>query len=122
MTAIQGEKRARRDRACTALERLIERFDPTVFDIGRTRARIRVENSGEAHDAVLEDGTARLDRAHGTPDAVLSADAKTWSEIAEDVRSASPGTSGKSCRSPRTSNSTAATCPGSSARARPTRQ
>ena len=87
MTAIQGEQRAGRDPAGTALERLIERFDPSVFDVARRMARIRVEeDGGERHDVVLEHGTARLDPSHGTPDAVLSADADTWSEIAEDVR------------------------------------
>ena len=87
MTAIQDEQRAGRDRAGTALERLIARFDPSVFDVRRRLARIRVEEAGgESHDVVLEDGTARLDRSHGTPDAVLSADAETWREIAEDVR------------------------------------
>ena len=87
MTAIQDEQRAGGDRAGTALERLIARFDPSVFDVGRRLARIRVEEAGgESHDVVLEDGTARLDRSHGTPDAVLSADADTWREIAEDVR------------------------------------
>ena len=85
MTAIQGEQRPGRDPAGTALERMVERFDPSVFDVGRPRVRIRVED-GESHDVVLEDGTARLESARGTPDAVLSAHADTWSEIAEDLR------------------------------------
>jgi pimeloyl-ACP methyl ester carboxylesterase len=87
VTAIQDEQRPGTARAAagTALERLVERFDPSVFDVGRPRVRIRVED-GEPHDVVLEDGAARMDSARGTPDAVLSADADTWSEIAEDLR------------------------------------
>ncbi len=85
MTAIQGEQRAGRDPARTALERLVARFDAAVFDVGRSRARIRIED-GEAHDVVLEDGTARMESPRGTPDAVVSADEATWAEIAEDVR------------------------------------
>jgi pimeloyl-ACP methyl ester carboxylesterase len=85
VTAIQGEQRAGRDPARTALERLVARFDASVFDVGRSRARIRIED-GEAHDVVLEDGTARMASPRGTPDAVLSADEATWAEIAEDVR------------------------------------
>jgi pimeloyl-ACP methyl ester carboxylesterase len=85
VTAIQGEKRAGRDPARTALERLVERFDASVFDVGRPCVRIRVED-GTAHDVVLADGEARMEPPRGTPDAVLSADAKTWNEIAEDLR------------------------------------
>jgi pimeloyl-ACP methyl ester carboxylesterase len=85
VTAIRTAQREGRDPAGTALERLIDRFDPSVFDIGRPLVRIRVED-GEAHDVVLKDGAARLEPPRGTPDAVLSADAKTWSEIAEDLR------------------------------------
>jgi pimeloyl-ACP methyl ester carboxylesterase len=85
VTAIQGVKRAGRDPARTALERLVERFDASVFDVGRPCVRIRVED-GNAHDVVLEDGEARMEPPGGTPDAVLSADAKTWNEIAEDLR------------------------------------
>jgi pimeloyl-ACP methyl ester carboxylesterase len=85
VTAIQSEKRPRRDPAGSALERLVERFDPSVFDVGRPMVRIRVED-GEAHDVVLEDGTARMGPPRGSPDAILSADSETWNEIAEDVR------------------------------------
>jgi pimeloyl-ACP methyl ester carboxylesterase len=65
---------------------LVQRFDPSVFDIGRSHVRIRVEDGGESHDVVLEDGTARLESRRGSPDAVLSADAATWSEIAGNLR------------------------------------
>jgi pimeloyl-ACP methyl ester carboxylesterase len=85
VTAIQDDQRSGRDPAGTALKRLIDRFDPSVFDVGRPLVRIRVED-GEAHDVVLADGTARLEPTRGSPDAVLSADADTWAEIAEDLR------------------------------------
>jgi pimeloyl-ACP methyl ester carboxylesterase len=85
VSAIQSERRAGRDSTGTAVKRLVSRFDPSVFDVGRSLARIRVEDR-EAHDIVLEDGGARMESPRGTPDAVLSADEATWAEIAEDVR------------------------------------
>ncbi|MBV9684928.1 MAG: alpha/beta fold hydrolase [Solirubrobacterales bacterium] len=85
MHAAQSAKQHGEGPAASALARLVERFDPSVFDVGRPRARIRVED-GEAHDVVIEDGAARLEIPRGNPDAVLSADATTWSEIADDVR------------------------------------
>ena len=79
-------KKVTDDRA-RALEQLVARYDPAVFDVGRTTARIRVEDGGaEDHDVVIEDGTARIERARHRPDATLSADADTWSRLAEDVR------------------------------------
>jgi pimeloyl-ACP methyl ester carboxylesterase len=86
VTAIRSEQRAGGDPARTALERLVGRFDASVFDVGRAQVRIRVEDGGEPHDVVLADGAACLAPARGTPDAVLSADADTWEQIAEDLR------------------------------------
>jgi pimeloyl-ACP methyl ester carboxylesterase len=86
VTAIQGEKRSGRDSAGTALERLVARFDPSVFDVGRPLVRIRVEDGGGSHDVVLNDGTARMEPTRGSPDAVLSADEATWNEIAGNLR------------------------------------
>lgn len=86
MTATRSEKRAGRDPARTAVERLVGRYDASVFDIGRPSVRIRVEDGGGPHDVVLEDGKARLEATHGSPDAVLSAAADTWEEIAENLR------------------------------------
>ncbi|MBV9809687.1 MAG: alpha/beta fold hydrolase [Solirubrobacterales bacterium] len=85
MHAAQSAKQHGEGPTASALARLVERFDPSVFDVGRPRARIRVED-GEAHDVVIEDGAARLEIPRGNPDAVLSADATTWSEVADDVR------------------------------------
>jgi pimeloyl-ACP methyl ester carboxylesterase len=86
MKAVRTAERSKDDPSATALHGLVERFDPSVFDVGRPLVRIRVED-GERHDVVIEDGAARVERARGNADAVLSANAKTWREIAEDVRS-----------------------------------
>jgi pimeloyl-ACP methyl ester carboxylesterase len=85
VNAVRTEDRHIQDPSGTALSRLIARFDPSVFDVGRPLVRIRVED-GERHDVVIENGEARLEPAHGNPDAVLSADPETWSTVAEDVR------------------------------------
>lgn len=85
MKAVRTADRSKNDPSGTALRRLVDRFDPSVFDVGRPLVRIRVED-GERHDVVIENGAARMELPRGNPDAVLSADAETWSEIAEDVR------------------------------------
>jgi pimeloyl-ACP methyl ester carboxylesterase len=77
----------------SALERLVTRFDPTVFDVGRPVVRLRIQaanprekGAGESYDVVIEGGTARLTTGRGGADAILTADASTWNEIADDVR------------------------------------
>jgi pimeloyl-ACP methyl ester carboxylesterase len=73
----------------TALERLVARFDPSVFDVGRRDVRIRIQTGCEpegARDVVIEDGTARVAPPVGGADAILTADEATWEEIARDVR------------------------------------
>ncbi len=66
---------------------LVGRFDWSVFDVGHRRTRVRLAVSDEgAWDAVLADRVARIEAARGRPDAVLSADADTWREIAADAR------------------------------------
>jgi pimeloyl-ACP methyl ester carboxylesterase len=70
--------------AWAALERLVERFDASIFDLGRRRARIRVL-AGEqpVGDVLIEYGQARLDASEGRrADAILSANASAW-QIAE---------------------------------------
>jgi pimeloyl-ACP methyl ester carboxylesterase len=70
-----------------ALESLVARYDPVVFDVGRPLVRIRIQSGDSTtHDVVIEDGEARLEAPRHSPDAMLSADAETWSQIAEDVR------------------------------------
>src|SRR5215213_1409467 len=71
-----------------SLAALAQRFDPRVLELGRRRARVRLDGSGVgAWDAVLEEGRARLEQADGArPDAVITADGRTWSTLAEDLR------------------------------------
>lgn len=71
----------------SAAERLVKRFDASVFDLGRRQARLRMRGEdGETCDVIIENGGARVvppsnDRA----DAVLSADAQTWEAVAENL-------------------------------------
>jgi pimeloyl-ACP methyl ester carboxylesterase len=72
-----------------ALVTLAERFEPDVIDLPRGRARVRLEVSGATPcDAVIAGGKVRLRGAaeNADPDAVLSADARTWERIAADLR------------------------------------
>ncbi len=70
------------------LSALIERFDPDVIDLPGGSARIRlIVDGGDEWDALIEGGEIRLEPAgNAQPDALLSADAATWEEIADDVR------------------------------------
>jgi pimeloyl-ACP methyl ester carboxylesterase len=84
--AVEAIEQPSEDQA-GALERLVARYDPAVFDVGRPLVRIRIEDGGpEAHDVVIQDGAARVEAPRNTPDATLSADDETWDQIAEDVR------------------------------------
>jgi pimeloyl-ACP methyl ester carboxylesterase len=66
--------------AWAALETLVERFDASIFDVGRRRVRIEVRAGDEPiGDVLIEYGQARLTAAQGKrADAVLSADADAW--------------------------------------------
>ena len=69
------------------LDRLLERYDPSVFDVGRGQARIRIEGAApDPRDVLIEDGTVRAVPSNGHPDAELIADRKTWEAIANDIR------------------------------------
>ncbi len=70
------------------LAQLTERYDASVFELGRRRARVRLAGAGpEPVDVILDDSGATLVAADGErPDALLRADAATWAEIARDVR------------------------------------
>jgi pimeloyl-ACP methyl ester carboxylesterase len=70
-----------------ALRRLAERYDAEVFDPQR-HARVRLAmRGGEDWDALVQDGVLRLEPSDGAaPDATLTADARTWGQIADDVR------------------------------------
>jgi pimeloyl-ACP methyl ester carboxylesterase len=72
----------------STLRRLTDRYDPSVFDLARASARVRLAGAGpEPVDALLSGGGVELQRASGgRPDALLSADEETWAGIADDAR------------------------------------
>jgi pimeloyl-ACP methyl ester carboxylesterase len=70
----------------SCISTLVDRFEADVFDPQRsTRVRLAVRDKG-AWDVVLADGAAAIAHTEARPDAVLTADAHTWEEIAGDVR------------------------------------
>jgi pimeloyl-ACP methyl ester carboxylesterase len=73
--------------ARAVLRALVDRYDREVADPGPGLVCIRlVVRDGDAWDAIL-DGTARLEPAGDEPPkATLTADARTWRAIAQDVR------------------------------------
>lgn len=87
MGAVETPKQPTDDQAA-AVQRLVARYDPAVFDVERPLARLRVQIGDSAtYDIVIEAGEARLERPRSrTPDATLTADPDTWEQIAEDVR------------------------------------
>jgi len=72
----------------TTLEQLVDRYDPTVFELTRSSARIRLAGGGpDPVDVVLDgDGATLHPASDGRPDALLTADEDTWAEIARDLR------------------------------------
>jgi len=70
-----------------ALDALLERYEPEVVDLPRGSARIRLvfREHGE-WDAVLDGDGVVLEPSRGEPDSLISADARTWSAIARDLR------------------------------------
>jgi pimeloyl-ACP methyl ester carboxylesterase len=71
----------------SAIEQLVDRFDPSVFDLGRSQARLRIKGPGlRTQDVVLKGGRARLERPAGEADAELIADERTWEALATDLR------------------------------------
>jgi len=75
-------------RVASPVERLVARYDPSVFHIGRPRARIRISGPGlDAQDIVIAGETTNVRPAEShRPDAELVADADTWERLATDVR------------------------------------
>lgn len=76
-------------RAPKSLSTLIRRFDPDAIDVPGGSARIRLVVRDEADwDALIDLPEARLVPAgpETEPDAVLTADADAWRQLAEDVR------------------------------------
>jgi len=70
-----------------SLVALVDRFDHAAFDLPGARAVIRVAvTEQEEWDVIVEPGRVRLaEPGRGRPDALVSADAATWEEIASDV-------------------------------------
>jgi pimeloyl-ACP methyl ester carboxylesterase len=69
------------------LQTLAERFDREAFEPQGGRARVRLAVLGKGTwDAVLDGDTALLGPVKGAADATLTADARVWRTIAEDVR------------------------------------
>ena len=70
-----------------ALQVLVGRYDRAAFEPDGGTARVRLAVAGgDAWDALLERGAARLARAGGDADATLTADSRTWAAIADDAR------------------------------------
>lgn len=68
-------------------ETMVGRFDPSVVDMRRRRTRIRLAvRDGGAWDVVVTSRTAAIERADARADAVLTADADTWRQIADTLR------------------------------------
>jgi pimeloyl-ACP methyl ester carboxylesterase len=67
-----------------ALERLLEHFDPAVFDVGRPYVRLRIEaGNAAAAEVTVYKGHARVTPpAGGQPDAILRGDLETWRQMA----------------------------------------
>lgn len=83
---ITDSKRPARRRS-PSLEQLVARYDPSLFDVGRPKARLRIEGFGpKPRDVVIADGAARVEARSGQPDAELVADERTWHALVEDLR------------------------------------
>src|SRR4051794_36526124 len=70
-----------------SIETLVARFEPSVFDAPRGRARVRLNVTGEGSwDALVERDRVRLRPANGhEPDAELTAPASSWRRMSSDL-------------------------------------
>jgi pimeloyl-ACP methyl ester carboxylesterase len=67
--------------------RLLERYDPEVFDVGPRTARVRIVGAAdEPVDVVLDGDGPRAEPVSGRADAELQADRATWERLAGDAR------------------------------------
>ena len=70
----------------SAVDQLLDRYDPQVFELARDSARIRLQGAGsESIDVLLDGRGARTVKPDGRPDAVLSADQATWEKIGQNL-------------------------------------
>ncbi len=89
MAGVDAEKRDRRASGPPAgLLALIERFEPEVIDVpsGSARIRLGVDGEGEWEAVVKGEAIELRPPSDRQPDALLSADAATWEEVARDLR------------------------------------
>jgi pimeloyl-ACP methyl ester carboxylesterase len=71
-----------------SLTRLVDRFDPSAFDLESGRVSVELEVAGRGRFTVFFDGeTASLASPSndGEPDAVLTADESTWNKLSREV-------------------------------------
>ena len=75
--------------AATPIDRLVARYDPELFTPMRDKARLRLvgfDGSGSEADVVFEADRAFVVPPSGRADAILTADARAWEQIANDLR------------------------------------
>jgi len=84
---VPGAERTRAGTPMRTLEKLVARYERTTFEPQGARARLRltVSDAEQECDVLLEVGTARIAAPRGVPEATLTADARTWRGIAEDL-------------------------------------
>jgi pimeloyl-ACP methyl ester carboxylesterase len=73
-----------------AINALVDRFDLAAFDLPGSQAVIRLADAdGESWDVLVDRTGARLTgpAGKGNPDALLTADEKTWERLGRDVTS-----------------------------------
>ena len=71
----------------SALQQLVDRYEPELFAPARPGVRLRLEGAPDgARDVAFEADRAFLVEPAGDPDAVLRADPETWEAIVHDVR------------------------------------
>ena len=73
--------------APNSLRTLVGRYDSAVFDARRRHTRIRLVVRGDdAWDVVVANGAATIAPTNARANALLTADAETWRQIAADLR------------------------------------
>jgi pimeloyl-ACP methyl ester carboxylesterase len=84
----RGGRASSTSRLPTPLATLIDRFDANVFDAPRGPVRIRLAVAREAEwDVLVAHGLATVAPPEQRPDALLTADANAWTQIAANATS-----------------------------------